>query len=248
MIDIHAHILPGVDDGAEDMDTALEMAAIAAESGVSIMVATPHSSAFRDQNLWSSELYARIKELKTRVEAEKIPLLIVPGMEIFANSDTAQYLKDHRLIGLLGSRYPLVEFSFTDYAEQATEILEDISAMGMRPVVAHPERYAYVQEDPSILNYWARLGCLLQINRGSLQGRFGRREETLAWELVERGFAFAVASDTHSPNSRTPNMRDIKELLSKEISPGVAYQLLSENPWKILSNAEIPKEEPILFR
>lgn len=248
MIDIHAHILPGVDDGAPDMDSALEMAALSAESGVTILAATPHSSAFRNQNLWDENLLQRMKELKTSVEREKIPLRIVPGMEIFCNSDTAKYLKDRRLIGLCGSRYPLVEFAFTDYEEQATEILEDICAIGMRPVVAHPERYEYIQQDPTILNYWVRIGCMLQVNRGSLLGRFGRREESLAIDLVERGFVTAVASDAHSPRMRTPVLSDAQRMLEETFSPAIARKLLEDNPWKILNNEEIQREIPLWFR
>lgn len=248
MIDIHAHILPGVDDGAPDMDSALEMAALSAESGVTVLAATPHSSAFRDQNLWDADLLQRMKELKASVEKEKIPLRIVPGMEIFGVSGTAAYLKDRRLIGLCGSRYPLVEFAFADYEEQATEILEEICAIGMRPVVAHPERYEYIQQDPTILNHWVRIGCMLQVNRGSLLGRFGRREERLALDLVGRGFVTAVASDAHSPRMRTPMLRDVQTLLEEEFSSEIAQTLLTDNPWKILNNEEIRRESPLWFR
>ena len=247
MIDIHSHILPGVDDGADDMESALEMAALSAESGVTVLAATPHSSAFRNQNLWDEVLIERMKEFKTKVEEKKIPLRIVPGMEIFCNSETVKYLKQRKLIGLCGSDYPLVEFSFMDYADQATEILEDICSMGMRPVVAHPERYEYVQEDPTLLNYWSRIGCLMQVNRGSLLGRFGRREQHLAIELVERGFAAAVASDAHSPLIRTPWMEDVRNLLSQEFSPAYARMLLLENPRRILKDDIIPPVKPEWF-
>jgi len=248
MIDIHSHILPGVDDGADDMESALEMAALSAESGVTVLAATPHSSAFRNQNLWDEVLIERMKEFKTKVEEKKIPLRIVPGMEIFCNSETVKYLKQRKLIGLCGSDYPLVEFSFMDYADQATEILEDICSMGMRPVVAHPERYEYVQEDPTLLNYWSRIGCLMQVNRGSLLGRFGRREQHLAIELVERGFAAAVASDAHSPSMRTTWMKDVQTMLKEEFSPEIAQLLLEDNPRKILNNEKIRMDRPIWFR
>ena len=135
-----------------------------------------------------------------------------------------------------------------DYADQATEILEDICSMGMRPVVAHPERYEYVQEDPTLLNYWSRIGCLMQVNRGSLLGRFGRREQHLAIELVERGFAAAVASDAHSPSMRTTWMKDVQTMLKEEFSPEIAQLLLEENPRKILNNEKIRMDRPIWFR
>ena len=152
------------------------------------------------------------------------------------------------MIGLNGSRYPLIEFSFYHFGAQATDILEEILALGMRPVVAHPERYDYVQRDPAILNLWVQMGCLLQINKGSLLGRFGPVEERLALELVDRGFAFAVASDAHSPRFRTTWMQDVDRLLRDEFSDAAAETLLEHNPKKLLNNETIRGIEPHWFR
>ena len=114
-------------------------------------------------------------------------------------------------------------------------------------MVAHPERYAWVQRDPRILNRWHRMGCLLQVNRGSLLGRFGRHAQRTAWELVDRGFAAAVASDAHSCRTRTPWMEDVQALLAREISPLCARTLLEDNPMKILKNEELLPVEPEWF-
>ena len=152
------------------------------------------------------------------------------------------------MIGLNGSNYPLIEFPFYNYGGRATEILEEIVALGMRPVVAHPERYLYVQKDPGILNLWVEMGCLLQVNKGSLLGRFGRYEEHLAYELVDRGFAFAVASDAHSPRQRTTWMLDVERMLREEFSDRVAEALLKRNPMKLLNNETIQWKEPHWFR
>ena len=125
MIDIHAHILPGIDDGAADIESALEMADMAAESGVTIMVATPHSSVYgRTQNHWDQELIQHVLNFRSAVEQAKIPLKIAPGMEIFGTPEVPKLLKQKKMLGLNGSDYPLVEFAFSNYAAQATEILE----------------------------------------------------------------------------------------------------------------------------
>ena len=198
MIDIHAHILPGVDDGSPSMEDSLEMAALATESGVSTMIVTPHCN--------------------------------LPRTDCLA-----------------GSRYPLVEFPFSDYAHEATGILGEILELGLRPVVAHPERYLFAQAEPRLLNLWTDMGCLLQVNRGSLLGRFGRREQALAFALVERGFASFVASDAHSPLRRTPWMHDVYTLLCSEFSVRTADLLLKENPGRILGNQQITLDEPDWF-
>ena len=97
------------------------------------------------------------------------------------------------------------------------------------------------------MNLWADMGCLFQINKGSLLGRFGKNEKYLAMELVERNFAFAVASDAHSPEERTPRMKEVKDMLRIDFSKETARRLLSENPKKLLKNEKIRTEEPFWF-
>ena len=249
MIDIHAHILPGIDDGAADMNSALEMAALAVESGVTILAATPHSSVHgRGQNHWDPDLMQRVLDFRVALKEAGIPLQIAPGMEIFGTPEVPELLQQRKMIGLNESGYPLIEFAFHNYAGQATEILEEILELGMRPVIAHPERYEYVQQDPRLLNLWVEMGCLLQINKGSLLGGFGRTVYYLAHELIERNFAFAVASDAHSPTVRTTWMGDVEAVLREEFSERMAIRLLYSNPLRLLKNSEIHGMEPEWFR
>ncbi len=248
MIDVHVHLLPDVDDGAKDMDEALEMAALAVESGVSVICVTPHSSAYGRHKNHDDDLYRmKMDELRCAIEKEHLNLKIVEGMEIFASVDVIDLLKEKKLIGLNHSRYPLVEFPFEEYAAEATEILEGILELGMVPVVAHPERYAYVLEDPRLINLWADLGCLFQINKGSLLGRFGSRVQRLAWELVYRGFACVVASDAHSCDKRSTWMKEIEAVLRDELSRKEADQLLRIRPGLLIEDQEIVMNEPEWF-
>ena len=242
MIDLHSHILPEQDDGAQSLRDSLEMARMAVESGVTAMVATPHCAGGR-----SREVYSAWRLLREALEENGVPLKLLLGMEIFGTPDTARMLEEKKLFTLNGSRYPLVEFSFRSDGEEETGILRSICRAGYRPLVAHPERYAYVQEDPELINRWHRMGCLFQVNRGSLLGRFGRREQRMAVELVDRGFATVIASDAHSAHVRTPWMKDVQQMLSREFSPVCAEVLLRENPVKILKNQEIAPVEPEWF-
>ena len=251
MIDIHAHILPGVDDGSPSLESSLEMAALAVESGVHTVIATPHCNLPDELSdtggLDAAGVRRHIDALRRELSREGIALRLCPGMEIFGTMQTAQRLRAGTLCTLAGSRYPLIEFPFTDYAEEATEILESVLHLGLRPIVAHPERYRYTQRQPQLLNLWMDMGCLLQVNRGSLLGRFGEREEELSHALVGRGFAAFVASDAHSSVVRTPWMRDVWELLSREYSPETAHALLEGNPARVLQNQEINIPEPDWF-
>lgn len=242
MIDLHSHILPELDDGAQSLRESLAMARMAVDSGVTAMVATPHC--VNDQ---SRNVYAAWQLLWEALQENGIPLKLFPGMEIFGTPDTAKLLREGKLFTLNGSHYPLIEFSFHSAGEEETRILNSVCESGFRPIVAHPERYAYVQHDPEILNDWLRMGCLLQVNRGSLLGRFGRYAQEMAMELVGRGFATVIASDAHSPRVRTPWMEDVRQLLSAEFSPQCARTLLLDNPQKILKDEQLSPAEPEWF-
>ena len=248
MIDIHAHILPGLDDGSPDLETSLEMAALAVESGVTAITATPHYAVFGPQaQCQKVTVLEAVEDFHRALAQENIPLKVFAGMEIFGTPEVPELLGDGVLMGLAGTQYPLIEFPFSGYAAQATDLLDTLCRNGWRPVVAHPERYTYIQEDPALLNLWVQMGCLLQINKGSLLGRFGRREAALSYALVQRDFAFCVASDAHSSAFRTSWMGQVRSLLSEDFSPAVAHTLLTSNPRRLLSGAALPLTQPDFF-
>lgn len=248
MIDVHTHILPYMDDGAEDWDEALSMAELAVKSGVTALVATPHCAMEgRYGTERADRMESQLSRFRERLEEASIPLAVCPGMEIFGLGPVARGLERGELTTLNGSRYPLIEFPFEGFARQATGVLAEVLAAGYRPVVAHPERYQYVQQDPALLNVWADMGCLLQINRGSLLGRFGPVEQELSLSMVDRGFVCAVASDAHSSRQRTPWMRDVCTLLEEEFSPELAELLLTRRPAALLEDQTMHIPEPVWF-
>lgn len=242
MIDLHSHILPELDDGAQSLNESLDMARMAVDSGVRILVATPHCA--RDR---AKEVHSAWVLLRQALQETGIPLKLILGMEIFGTQDTVRLLREGRLFTLNGSRYPLIEFSFHSSGEEETKILRDVIWAGYTPVVAHPERYAYIQQDPRLINEWKRMGCLFQINRGSLLGRFGGEAQKMGLALVGRGFATAVASDAHSTRLRTPWMRDAQELLEREFPASAAQYLLVRNPRSILKNEPLYPADPEWF-
>lgn len=242
MIDLHSHILPYLDDGARNMGEALSMARIAVESGITDMVATPHCERGGVEELQNS--YQRMCRV---LEEEEIPLKLHLGMEIFATEDTARLLQEGKLLTLNESRYPLVEFDFLASGEEETEILRDVCMAGYRPLVAHPERYLFLRRNPELLNHWWELGCLFQLNRGSLVGSFGMEAQQMAMEMVDRGFATVVASDAHSSARRTPWMEQVGHMLRREFSSGAALYLLERNPEAILNDKVLKPMDPHWF-
>lgn len=242
MIDLHTHILPGLDDGSPDLETSVLMAAVAAESGVTHLVATPHSNqrgAF--ENYASQALQVRFDCLCAAVREAGIPLELSLGMEIFGTGDVLQLLHDGRLLTLGGGRYLLIEFGFHEDPLRIERLLDALLAAGYWPVVAHPERYYGLQRMPNYLFDWANRGIVLQVNKGSLFGRFGRGAQALAAAMLERGLVGCVASDAHGPDVRTPDLAGAWDYLAERYSEELARCLLEDNPGRILRSEPLPE-------
>ena len=241
MIDIHAHILPALDDGSEDLEESLEMAKLAVESGVEIMVATPHSNQMgRFENFRSEQLKRKYEELHTALKKEKISLELLMGMEIFASEDIAQKIKNKRLTGINGTKYYLVEFPFEAEPWWIRECLEEIFDTANIPLIAHPERYLCVQDYPELVYEWVQNGCVTQMNKGSVLGRFGRHVAETADILLRNDLISCMASDAHRSYIRTPHMWEAKEVLRQMGGYEFAWHLLEENPERIIKNRPIP--------
>ncbi len=248
MIDIHSHVLPGVDDGSQTMEESLELLAQAVDSGVHTLVATPHCNIPDEfDNYVSPELDALFRDLDQAREEAGIPLRLCRGMEVFATSELPALLRDGRVWTLNDSLYFLVEFAFNEDPAYCRRILRDCAEEGFSPIIAHPERYFFVQDDPDIAFEWCVSGFGLQLNKGSILGRFGPETQRCARLLLEHGLAACVASDAHSPIQRSTHMGEINEYLLEEFGSDYSRLLLEENPSRILSGRELLGYEPIPF-
>lgn len=237
MVDIHAHILPGLDDGSDRTRTSLRMAESAVRSGVTDLIATPHcNQRGRFENYASEALTEQYLRLKDLLQREQIALRLHLGMEVFATRDTAALLRDGKVLTLAGSRYLLVEFGFRTDAYEMDRILRETAQAGVVPILAHPERYQALQVLPDILEDWVRAGVHLQINKGSLSGYFGREPFALAETMLEHDLASFVASDAHRADRRTPALRDTYRWIASHYSEQLADRLLRRNPERVLRN------------
>ena len=240
MIDIHAHILPGLDDGARDISDTLEMAELAVSSGVKAIVATPHCNVpgmFR--NFFANE-YIRIYESAVRVLREEgIPLELYPGMEVFGTYDLPDLLVEKKIMPINQSRYVLIEFGFDEDPDFMTNVLRRVRDVGAKPVVAHVERYEAIQDNPEIIYKWRRSGYQIQVNKGSFMGRFGVKAEKVSYRLLNHDMITVIASDAHGSTRRTPYMMDAYAELSTLYPQEKLRRLFSENPRRICSNRPI---------
>lgn len=240
MIDIHNHILPGVDDGSWDMDMTLEMARIAVDSGTKAVVATPHCNIPGDVNNYYDENYIqKFKSVRRALKEAEIPLDIYPGMEVFATFDLPELIKKKKILTLNGSRYLLLEFAFGEELGFADEMLRKISSMGIVPVIAHAERYRFIQENQEITYEWCQKGYVLQINKSSFAGSFGRRAERMAYRLLDKGQASVIASDAHGIERRSPYMKEVYTRLQERYEEAYVDLLFRKNPENICKNLPI---------
>ncbi len=248
MIDIHSHVLPGVDDGSESMEMSLDMLAMAADSGVRTLVATPHCNIpWEFDNYRSPELEELFLSLQREAAREEIPVRLIRGMEIYATPELPELLREQRVWTLNGGRCFLTEFSFREDPDFCSDILRRCRALGYRPVIAHPERYYFLQDDPQLAYEWCTAGYALQLNKGSILGRFGPEVRETAELLLRHGLAACVASDAHRPYERSTHMREVWDVLSRDFGEDYARLLLEENPARILGGRELLGYEPIPF-
>lgn len=241
MIDIHNHILPGVDDGAQDIHDTLEMAALAAKSGITAIVATPHCNIPGGyKNYFGDHYIKKVQMVREAVHAEGLPIRILPGAEVLGTEDVPELLKNGKIMTLNQSRYMLIEFFFDEDPDFVNWLLEEVKTLKAIPVIAHAERYQFVQKDPNLVYEWRKKGFPIQINKGSLSGNFGRHAMKTAYLLMDHHLVSVIASDAHSPHVRTPNMKRAHEELSMEYPESYVKMLFEENPRRICQN------EPIL--
>lgn len=240
MFDIHSHILYGVDDGAGNLSDSVEMAQLAAESGTKGLIATPHCN-IPDvfDNYWSSEFLEKLAVLRQELKNRNIPVEIYSGQEVFLSKKFETHLENGEFITLNNSRYMLVELDFRTDEISLMSRLQRLAACGCVPIVAHPERYGVVIENPGVIAAIKSSGCLVQVNRGSVLGDFGQYIKMTAQAILRNGLADFVASDAHSQYSRTPNLSDVHEYISENISYDYAEVLLHTNPEKVLKNEKI---------
>lgn len=240
MVDIHCHVLYGTDDGSFDLTESLEMLELAQRGGTEVVVATPHCNIpGMPPNYWCDEHSKKLDTLNSALKDENMKISVVSGQEIFATRETARLLTEGKLITLNSSRYALIEFDFGEYSIEAYSILESVIAEGYVPIVAHPERYGFVYEEDDAARRLKDMGCLLQVNKGSLKGSFGMKAKKTAYRLLDRSFADFVASDAHGPYVRTPFLADAHEAVASIYSDDYARLLFTENPSLVLKNKEI---------
>ncbi len=241
-VDIHTHLLPGIDDGPREMSASLDIARRAAVDGTEIMVATPHQ---RDVMLGSSIQHVRdlVSELNGRLRAEEEPhrpvVRIVNGMENHIEPGLPDWVENGRALPISDTRFILSEPPFSSYPDYVDDVLARLQDLHLVPIIAHPERNAVLQRDVKRVRRMVEDGMLVQLTAGSLLGDFGRPAQRFAEQLVRNGSAHFVASDTHRPTgARTPDLSHAIDRVVDLTDEARAFELFDENPRMLLAGRE----------
>ena len=245
MIDLHSHILPGLDDGPATMEGSLELARAAVAAGTRTILATPHIH--HDPRIDPALIAAGIDALRAALAAAEIPLEVLPGGEI-AISRLSDLDDDMlRALALGGGPYVLVESPFSPAVGDFEPMVLDLHARGHRVLLAHPERCPAFQRDPPRLEALVDAGALVQITAGSMAGGFGSSVRRFTTTLLREGLVHVVASDAHDNLRRPPGLQAGFPLLERDL-PGLAAHsawLTELVPRAVLDGAPLPPRPPL---
>ena len=246
-IDIHCHILPGIDDGATDLETARSMARQAVDAGTNTIVATPHMSAEWPKNSVEN-IRQHISQLQRHLAEHQIDLRILPGADIRVDEDFVTRAKSGELLSLADTgRYLLIELPH-EVAFPLDELLFTVGLAGYRCVLSHPERNLAIQSNPQQLTPLIAQGCVIQITAGSIIGVFGSRAQCVARQLLEQRMAHVVASDAHSLRRRNPSLNDAYHHVANRHGQPAAETLFEINPGRIVAGKELDLPVPLKKR
>lgn len=242
MIDMHCHILPEIDDGAQSRKMSLQMCRMAAQSGVTDIIATPHMMDLYAGDEFHEKVAVRMAVMQQLLAQNDIPITLHKGAEVYSSEDIL-YSPDLRPYTLAGSRYLLFEFDFgsatLDYVK---EVVSVILSQDLVPVLAHPERYRFTLSDYENINKLADCGVLFQCNLGSLTGELGKKEAILAREMVNAGAVSFLATDAHRVGYRNTDINGMVESIKeykKKVNTEAFGTMLQDNPLKIIRGEQV---------
>jgi len=244
MIDLHCHILPGIDDGPGALDESLQMALKAVAGGIRAVVATPHTG----NGVYSycaAEIKERVKAFKVKLAQNSIPLQVYPGSEVQLSPGLAGRLQQGEAMTLNSSRYVLLELPPTLLPEPCRNEIFNLRHHNFIPIIAHPERHPYLQHHMNYLADLVAMGALCQVTAQSLLGVFGRNVKTAAEQMLQGSMVHVMASDAHSSNGRAPALKDAVAAAARLLgSPEKARQLVTTVPGAIIADSGVTVEPP----
>ena len=232
LVDIHCHLLPGIDDGAANWEEVLAMARLAVGDGISTIVATPHQLGTYGRNRGEA-IRELAREAQALLRKHKVPLSVLPGADVRVEPDMIGKIRSGEVLTLGDrGRYVLLELPHELYLP-LERLLADMEAAGLVGVLSHPERNLGILRRPEVVKHLVDRGLLLQVTAGSILGTFGREAKDLAERLLEHGLVHFVATDAHGSKSRRPRLGRAMERLCELVGRCEAEALCCDNPARV---------------
>ena len=236
MVDLHCHILPGLDDGPAEMDESVAMAESAIADGITHVVATPHANHSFGFN------YQRTRELRDELQ-EKVGdrLKLATGCDFHLSPENLLALrKDSAPFCIHQKNYLLVELNQVSIPPSMDQTLHELQLAGLRPIITHPERNTLLRSRPEQFRGWIRQGCFAQVTGGALTGFFGPSAQAVAESWIAGGLIHFVSSDAHGTRRRVLNLRPAFDAVLHKFGPETARALFEENPLAAFEGGELP--------
>lgn len=242
MIDLHSHILPGIDDGATTIEEAIEMARLAVQDGIQLLAVTPH----HNNGKYSNESYSvklAMDSLNNELIRHDIPLKLLAGQEIRINDLFWEEWEAGNLLTLNDSRYMLIELPSQHVPTSIWDVIHELKLKGIMPIIAHPERNSDIANGVDTLQELIEAGALSQVTSHSLNGLFGPRIRKVALEMCRRNLVHIIASDAHNPRQRPFGMSEAYRFVDSKL--GSEYvELYRTNAIAIANNQNIELWQP----
>ena len=245
MIDLHSHILPGLDDGSSDLKMSLDMARMAVADGIAAMACTPHILPGLYDNS-PSDIRKRTQKFQQKLLEAQIPLQVVAGCDAHMRPDFIQGLKADRILTINRSRYVLFEPPHMVAPLRLEDLLFSVMTSGFMPILTHPERLKWTETNFPVIERLSAAGVWMQITAGSLTGQFGQRPKYWAEKMLALGMVHILATDAHNLTSRPPILSKAYDMASAAIGREEASHLVVTRPVNVLDNEPIENSPPVL--
>jgi protein-tyrosine phosphatase len=240
MIDIHNHILPGLDDGVGSFDEAIKLCELAKEDGITGLVASPHIREGIYPNS-REEILDTLHELRSRIK-DRIDIELYSGAEVHIAMDITEKAKRGEIPTINEEGYLLLELPDHLLPPRTEDLIFNLKLAKLNPIIAHPERCAWISNEFERLQDFVKNGAIIQITAMSLTGGFGKSIRSIAKNLLKLGMVSVIASDSHSADHRPPRLSEALKEAEKIIGPERARKLVKENPQKIINGEPLESQ------
>lgn len=237
-MDMHCHCLPGIDDGAKNMDESLQMLKQAYADGIRGVIATPHYH-HRRGHAPKEVILEKVKQVQEAIKESCPDMTIYPGNELHYSSSLPERIADEEVCTMAGSRYVLIEFSPEVEYKDMRNALRRVQTQGVWPILAHIERYFCLVKKPELAIELADMEVYLQVNADGVLGNYGRKEKSMIKKLFAKGYIDFVATDAHDTERRVQKLSEAAAYITKKFGEEAAERCFCTNPQKVVNNSII---------